>query len=1058
MKKTSSFTPTLLIFLTLVFLSNAFAQGTLFQPRVSLIYFLPKDRPARPDRITALQALIQDTQAFFADEMERHGYGRKTFMLETDGKGEPVVHQIHGKFNDAYYRRQREALDDVWIEVKEQFDSPQGIYFIAIDVNSEMFVPWGGAAKGYYEERGKGALMAASGDGFNLPLAAHELGHAFALEHDFRDPAYIMSYGRNRHQLSKCAAVWLDAHGFFNNASAQVNRDASIQMLSPTAAPNGIRLRFEVADTDGLHQAMLYLKPTPADPADDFKLTGCRLLDTESDTIEFVTSELVDPFQDEVTLQVINKHGGMKRQTFPINIAPILPPPKVVSIPDPNLATALREALGLDGNDSISDRALRSLTELDARKSQIKNLTGLEHATRLRLLELRENQIRDIRPLANLKNLKELILDDNNVSDITPLTNMTQLTWLLLGNNPISDFMPLANLNQLEGLSIWNSNISNTILLTDMTKLTSLWLGRNKISDITPLANLTQLKLLYLPHNQISDVTPLAGLANLETLHLQDNSIRDVSPLIGLTKLTELRIEDNPIRDKSPLRTLKERNPNLKLPYIEIPPLSPVVLVEASERPPLYWVSETTGTLHRLIGDNVENLVPSVRNATGLAIDMTGGKLYWTERTGDTTGRIRRANLDGTNVKLVKNLTSVPHSIALDTVNRKLYWTNAWGKIQRLNLDGSNFQPNHITDLESPRHLVLEVTGGKVYWTETTEASGRIRRANLDGSSVQNVATGLTAPLRLAIAAGKVYWTSVGKLQRANLDGTNNEVLETLPLAPTGIAVDTVRNSLYLTLPTGDIHRRTLDGSGDEPVVTGLGSPSSIVLGITATTPGPTDASEPPVTPVVDAATDVNKDQKVNKTDLLLVVTALGESPPANPDFDVNADGSVNIADVLLVIEALDDPVAAAAPTLGGTVTSLDPAFLTMQIDILRTESDGSMKYEHAIAFFQGLLASIRPTETQLLANYPNPFNPETWIPYQLAKPAEVTLRIYAANGALVRTLTLGHQPVGVYHSRSRAAYWDGRNALGEKVASDIYFYTLSADDFTATRKMLIMK
>ena len=98
------------------------------------------------------------------------------------------------------------------------------------------------------------------------------------------------------------------------------------------------------------------------------------------------------------------------------------------------------------------------------------------------------------------------------------------------------------------------------------------------------------------------------------------------------------------------------------------------------------------------------------------------------------------------------------------------------------------------------------------------------------------------------------------------------------------------------------------------------------------------------------------------------------------------------------------------------------------------------------------------PEETSLLPNYPNPFNPETWIPYRLAKPADVTVSIYAADGKLVRTLDLGHQPVGLYESRSRAAYWDGRNALGEPVASGVYFYTLTAGEFTATRKMLIRK
>ena len=100
----------------------------------------------------------------------------------------------------------------------------------------------------------------------------------------------------------------------------------------------------------------------------------------------------------------------------------------------------------------------------------------------------------------------------------------------------------------------------------------------------------------------------------------------------------------------------------------------------------------------------------------------------------------------------------------------------------------------------------------------------------------------------------------------------------------------------------------------------------------------------------------------------------------------------------------------------------------------------------------------LLPTETVLLPNYPNPFNPETWIPYQLSNPAEVTLHIYSVNGTLVRTLALGHQSAGMYQSRTRAAYWDSKNEAGETVASGIYFYTLTVGEFTATRKMLIRK
>ena len=98
------------------------------------------------------------------------------------------------------------------------------------------------------------------------------------------------------------------------------------------------------------------------------------------------------------------------------------------------------------------------------------------------------------------------------------------------------------------------------------------------------------------------------------------------------------------------------------------------------------------------------------------------------------------------------------------------------------------------------------------------------------------------------------------------------------------------------------------------------------------------------------------------------------------------------------------------------------------------------------------------PEQTALLTNYPNPFNPETWIPYQLSEPANVKLTIYDIQGRVVRDLDLGHQRAGMYHDQSRAAYWDGKNAVGEPVASGLYFYTLTAGEFTATRKMLIRK
>ena len=146
------------------------------------------------------------------------------------------------------------------------------------------------------------------------------------------------------------------------------------------------------------------------------------------------------------------------------------------------------------------------------------------------------------------------------------------------------------------------------------------------------------------------------------------------------------------------------------------------------------------------------------------------------------------------------------------------------------------------------------------------------------------------------------------------------------------------------------------------------------------------------------------------------------------------------------------------APSIATHPDELDPATVQAWIERAQIEDDGSIAFRQHIAHLQHLLASLIPEKTALLTNYPNPFNPETWIPYQLAEATEVTLTIYAVNGAVVRTLELGHQPAGIYHSRSRAAFWDGRNDVGVPVASGIYFYTLTAGDFTATRKMLIKK
>ena len=205
---------------------------------------------------------------------------------------------------------------------------------------------------------------------------------------------------------------------------------------------------------------------------------------------------------------------------------------------------------------------------------------------------------------------------------------------------------------------------------------------------------------------------------------------------------------------------------------------------------------------------------------------------------------------------------------------------------------------------------------------------------------------------------------------------------------------------------------------------------------------------------------DINEDSLVNIQDLVLVANSFGQPVPAegNPA-DVNDDGKVNIQDLVAVAAALGQGAAAAPSALSyqarGQLTAADVQHWLTQAQALNLTDPTSQR---GIRFLEQLLSALTPKATALLPNYPNPFNPETWIPYQLANPADVALTIYDINGRIVRNLDLGHQRAGMYHSQARAAYWDGRNAVGESVASGVYFYTLTAGDFTATRKMLIRK
>ena len=201
---------------------------------------------------------------------------------------------------------------------------------------------------------------------------------------------------------------------------------------------------------------------------------------------------------------------------------------------------------------------------------------------------------------------------------------------------------------------------------------------------------------------------------------------------------------------------------------------------------------------------------------------------------------------------------------------------------------------------------------------------------------------------------------------------------------------------------------------------------------------------------------EVNADGVINILDLVTIANHISNGT-FDAMADVNSDGVVSILDLVLVAGMFEEAAAApsAQPQVPETLTAVEVQDWLTDARALEIR-DPIMK--RGFVVLKQLLVSLTPTKTELLSNYPNPFNPETWLPFRLAEDADVTLTIYDVGGRMVRTLDIGHSKAGIYESRDKAIYWDGRNDLGENVASGVYFYHLRAGGYSATRRMVILK
>ena len=536
------------------------------------------------------------------------------------------------------------------------------------------------------------------------------------------------------------------------------------------------------------------------------------------------------------------------------------------------------------------------------------------------------------------------------------------------------------------------------------------------------------------------------------------------------------------------------------VPGLNNPPWGIALDTESSK---MYWTMSSIGgddgeIRHAdLDGSNVQTLVTGLYWPRHITVDTAGGKIYWTIAVPGAS-RIQRANLDGSQVEdLVTTGLISPVGITVDTAASKMYWTDSGATgIYRANLDGSNVEAL-ITRLHvNPWGIAVDAAGDKMYWTMSSIGGddGEIRRADLGGANVQTLVTGLHWPQYIALGieqtGGSIITFNPNEIEDQTftvgtdvfLDlpsatgGTEPYIYTLTPEPPEGLAFDFSAESGYLHgTPTAPMPETLYTYTATDA----NGASAALTFTIEVIEEG-----------IPGEPLDVNGDGQITVVDLAIVALFYGTEVPVGVSLpaDVNSDGVVDLLDLTLVAQGIDaagggvnglslDDAAAALAAAAEQVADLEavaeaPMGFTTRQDVL----PGGIAYRNVAAaltdarFEKGIPAVLKqllqllremreiPETTALLPNYPNPFNPETWIPYHLATDAAVVLTIYDVRGRVVRVLDFGHQRAGIYQSRGRAAYWDGRNHIGESVASGLYFYTLTAGDFTATRKLLIAK